>query len=302
MAHTAHWLFYSDGISIFSYSIASNGALKEVSSINTQKWTSTCGEALFLSLDHTGTTLYNLDVDFDCSNDTFQYFNVNHDTGALTYFGQSAGSIAYDAPLPFIGNNLYAYGVGCPMDSAAFYGFSRSSGGSLTPLTLNPPIPSYPEGDYCPALGAAPDPANDVAIPLYPETPTTAPGPPAQLAVYTADSSGNLNTNSTYENMPKTAVGYINDLVASPAGNLLAVAGSTGLQVFHYNGSNPITPYTGLLTTSSVGHVHWDNHNHLYAVSTGKLYVFTVTPTSHSQAPGSPHSIANAIDVNVLSK
>ena len=37
----------------------------------------------------------------------------------------------------------------------------------------------------------------------------------------------------------------------------------------------------------------WDNNNHLYAISgaAGKLYVFTVTPTSASQAPGSPYSI-----------
>jgi hypothetical protein len=34
----------------------------------------------------------------------------------------------------------------------------------------------------------------------------------------------------------------------SPSGKLLAVAGTTGLQVFHFNGSNPIKPYTGLLT------------------------------------------------------
>ena len=37
----------------------------------------------------------------------------------------------------------------------------------------------------------------------------------------------------------------------------------------------------------------WDNDSHLYALSNQKLYVFTVTATSHAQAPGSPHSIPN---------
>jgi hypothetical protein len=32
---------------------------------------------------------------------------------------------------------------------------------------------------------------------------------------------------------------------------------------------------------------------HLYVLGASKLYVFTATPTSVSQAPGSPYSIAN---------
>ncbi|MGA9390479.1 MAG: hypothetical protein WBV69_08540 [Candidatus Sulfotelmatobacter sp.] len=48
----------------------------------------------------------------------------------------------------------------------------------------------------------------------------------------------------------------------------------------------------------------WDNDNHLYAVSpaAGKLFVFTVTPTSYSQAPASPHSITGAQNLIVLPK
>ena len=50
--------------------------------------------------------------------------------------------------------------------------------------------------------------------------------------------------------------------------------------------------------------VFWDNANHLYAISisAGKLYVFTATPTSVSQAPGSPHSIADLQSLIVLPK
>jgi hypothetical protein len=48
----------------------------------------------------------------------------------------------------------------------------------------------------------------------------------------------------------------------------------------------------------------WDNANHLYAISdtAGKLYVFTVTSTGVTQAPGSPHSIATSQSIIVLPK
>ena len=78
----------------------------------------------------------------------------------------------------------------------------------------------------------------------------------------------------------------------SPSGQLLAIAGLEGLQVFHFNGANPVTHYTGLLTTDPIVQMFWDNSNHLYAISSdNKLYVGTVTPTKLAMAPGSPYSI-----------
>ncbi len=74
------------------------------------------------------------------------------------------------------------------------------------------------------------------------------------------------------------------------------MAGVNGLQVFHFNGSSPITLHTGLLTSKDIEQANWDNQNHLYAVSqnSGRLYVFTVTPTSVTQASGSPYAISKA--------
>src|SRR5437762_14165240 len=117
---------------------------------------------------------------------------------------------------------------------------------------------------------------------------------PYQLATYSANNSRNLTTNSTYANMPKVLVGSITDYWMSPNGRFLAVGGTSGLQIFHFNGANPITKYTGLLVSKEVDQVFWDNAHHLYAISraAGKLYVFTVTSTGVTQAPGSPHAIA----------
>jgi hypothetical protein len=82
---------------------------------------------------------------------------------------------------------------------------------------------------------------------------------------------------------------------------LLAVAGKEGLQVFHFNDSNPVTKYTGLLTKDPITQMFWDNSNHLYAISfaTGKLYVGTITPKSIVSAPGSPYTIASPQDIIV---
>jgi outer membrane protein assembly factor BamB len=107
--------------------------------------------------------------------------------------------------------------------------------------------------------------------------------------------------------MPAVAVGDVADIAMSPSGKLLAVAGSSGVQVFHFNGSSPITHYTAVLTKDAVAQVDqlfWDNANHLYAISqaAGKLFVFTVTATSYSQAAGSPYTITNPGSIVVLGK
>src|SRR5262249_45655616 len=156
----------------------------------------------------------------------------------------------------------YAYSSGCYLGSPAIYGYKRNADGTLTGLSISPAIPPGPNGtNYCPFLAAA-DPANHVAVSLTPMNFLSVAGPP-QLAVYTQDSSGNLTTKSTATNMPKTLVKNVNDIWMSPSGKLLAVGGTAGLQVFHFNGAGPITHYTGLLTTDEIDQVFWDNANHL---------------------------------------
>jgi len=306
MAVNSKWLFGSNGTYIYSFAIASTGALKQVSSINAAQYNSyDTGGPENLFLDHSGATLYDFDIYGDgTGNNTYQSFDLNQNTGVLSYTGTTPASAYYETPLSFVGNNVDAYGASCYHGFQSIYGFSRSGSGTLTDLNINPPIPSAPKGlAYCPYLAAA-DPTNHIAIPLTPTQDGLQTEGPTQLAVYTADNSGNLTTTSTDTNMPVVAVGTVNDLWMSPAGNLLAVGGSKGLQVFHFNGANPITHYTGLLTTDAVSQMFWDNDNHLYAVSqsAGKLFVFTVTPTSARLAPGSPYSINGAEDVIVLPK
>jgi hypothetical protein len=288
---------------IDAYSIESNGALTYVASTNyAQRNPSDCGSAGPIFLDHTGASLYVMEYNGDCSNNLYQSFAVQKHTGKLSNLGTRAVNDWLYLPATFIGNNVYAYSASCLGDMYwGIFGFHRTSGGLLHEIS-SASAPKPKQGDfYCPSLAAA-DPTNHVAITMQAVNGETfAPDGPAQLATYTATASGNLTTRSTLENMPAAAVGSINDINMSPSGKLLAVGGTSGLQIFHFNGAAPITKYTGRLTLDEIDQFFWDNDNHLYAISkpAGKLFVFTVTPTSVHEASGSPYSISQPQNIIV---
>ena len=302
MALTGHWLFGTNGIDIDSFSIASNGALKQADSYTAGNTSGGPGD---LFLDHTGASLYDGYYNLEgTGNNGYQAYSVNHTTGKISYINDVVGGPSIGPPLSFVSSNQFAYSSTCYHFTPSIFGLQRHADGSITELTSNPPFPTTAAaGFYCPYLAAA-DPASHLAVAMQPLTSDWGVAGPYQLATYTADSSGNLTTHSTASNMPKVAVGNVMDYQMSPSGKFLAVGGSAGLQVFHFNGANPVTKYTGLLTSNEVDQMFWDNANHLYAISrtAGKLYVFTVTSTGVTQAPGSPHSIANPNDMIVLPK
>jgi hypothetical protein len=307
MAVNDKYLFGTNGVNIYSFSIAPDGSLEKVASINAQKLNgSNCGGPVALFLDHTGSTLY--DEDFYgniCANNTYQSFNIDRSTGELSYLGASAPSVVFDLALSFIGDNVYGYGSSSHEYGSWIFGFKRNSDGTLTELNVNPPLPVSKKGDFYVTYLAAADPTNHVAISVAPFNGNTwQPDGPTQLATYTSNGAGSLSTKSTFWNMPTTAVKYVADIRMSPSGKLLAVGGTAGLQIFHFNGANPITRYTGLLTKSEIDQMFWDDDSHLYALSrsAGKLFVFTITPTSVGQAPGSPYAISNPQNITVLPK
>src|SRR5262249_28641209 len=154
----------------------------------------------------------------------------------------------------------YAYSSSCYHFDPAVFGMKHNSDGSLTALNGTLPLPIAPPSDfYCPYLAAA-DPTTHLAIAVQPLTGNWDSAGPWQLATYTVNnSSGNLTTSSTYKNMPKVLVGTVADYWMSPSGKFLAVGGTAGLQIFHFNGAKPITKYTGLLTTTGVDQIFWDN-------------------------------------------
>lgn len=307
LALNSKYLFGTNGIEIYSFAIAADGALTQVATINAQNYNqSECGGPENIFLDRSGTTLY--DPDFlgnICANNAYQAFTIDSSTGALNYLGSSLASPAFNTPLNFIGDNVYGYSSDCYRDNPGIFGYTRNGEGDLTQTKVTAQVPAAPSGEfYCAYLSAA-DSARHIAVPLMPmSTSTLQQAGASQIAVYTAGASGNLTTTSTAANMPKTSVGSVTDIRISPSGDLIAVAGTSGLQVFHFNGAEPVTHFTGVLSAGQVDHIFWDSSNHLYAISTsaGKLRVFTVTSTAVIQAPGSPYAIAQPQNIAVLVK
>jgi outer membrane protein assembly factor BamB len=173
----------------------------------------------------------------------------------------------------------------------------------MTPGGIEVSPPTDSSGYLFNPVGISADPLNHVAVlfanEAIPEGPQTGPN---QIGIYTIGANGTLSTTSTYGNMLNVPAGDTG-LKMSVSGKVLAGFGATGLEIFHFNGANPVTPFATLLQNKDIEQVFWDNANHLFAVSqkSGKLYVFTVTPTSFSQAPGSPHSISGAQNLAVQS-
>jgi hypothetical protein len=86
---------------------------------------------------------------------------------------------------------------------------------------------------------------------------------------------------------------------ANPAGNILAAAVGTGIQFFHFNGADPITPFAGNEIIGTSGYIQdmaWDSDNHLYALNyeSGRLHVYNVTTKGVVEAPGSPYLPLNS--------
>ena len=299
MAVNGKYLFGSNtnGVDIDSYLIGADGALRYAATTDIVKYNpDACGSSGPLFLDHTGATLYDMEFRADCSNNSYESFTVEKPTGSLQSTGNSGPNSWLYLPASFIGNNVYAYSASCLGNLYwGIFGFKRSSNGLLTEININAAPPTPPTGYfYCPSQSAA-DPANHVAIAMQPVNQLNFnPDRMPQLAAYTADSAGNLRTTNTSRNMPYALVGTVNDLNMAPSGKLLAVGGTAGLQVFHFNGGQAITYDTGLLTKDGIDEMFWDAADHLYAISksSGKLFVFTVTPMGYRRAPGSPYTIA----------
>lgn len=194
-----------------------------------------CGSAGQLFFDHTGATLYVQEFDGSdaCTNDVYASFAVVESTGGLTYLGlANTGAFpgAYTAAY-FIGNNVFAYSAG---NSACmyweYYTLGRSQSGLLSLFNAQYNLPTPPPGAriFLPDLVVA-DPTNHLAALMQPANPPGCANGPLQLASYTVDSQGNINTTNTYKNMPPTLIVNPFDMKMSPSGKLLAVAGREGL-------------------------------------------------------------------------
>jgi hypothetical protein len=297
---------------IITYSIASNGAVKEVSSVDAQN-SSHGGESDCCfgpqKLDATGTTLYNqTDNDGDLWQEAFKI----ESNGDLQFIGNGQsgdfeGTPSEPGEISVLGNNKFAYQTGCDDDVVTEQetgAYKRESNGLLVGVSLiSMELPKAKSGEvYCP-YSLATDTSDHLAFTLQARNVNEGFSVGSLLlASYTADSKGNLTTKSTMENMPSVAGNSGDAMSISPSGKLLAVSTAGGIQVFHFNGADPITKFTGVLHSSETFlQFGWDKDNHLYALSTTNLHVYEATSTEVKEVSGSPYSIPEASSVIVLS-
>jgi hypothetical protein len=287
---------------LHSYKIESNGAVgPQASEINTQSYAgSECGSTFDASIfDHTG-QYFSVQLYGSTSNpcSALQTYKVASN-GEFTFLGDTVstdgvhGTAYQQAVSTYSSNDTFAYGAMSTQGATVFDAFKRGAAGDLvenTSFNQSGPTPNPSLGNYEPWVVAA-DPANHLAAVV--DTPfgdsTT-----MQLASYTINTStGAVQSTNTYENMP-VVEGYPITINMSWAGNLLAVGGGNGLQIFHFNGAAPPTAYSGvLLPKVEIDQLAWDKNNHLYALSysAGEMYVYTVTATSISGVSGSPYKV-----------
>jgi hypothetical protein len=306
----------TSGNDIDTFSIASTGSLKYERATPISSY-GACGGWAYspLVLDHAGVTLYLGAIAGDqCDSEQYESFHLASGTGELDHLGTSGEMFLSDDPLTISANDEFGYGTDCVdyqggyLDT--FAELKRTSSGLFTYNdSFSAPTPAAKNSTdfYCRTTTIA-DPANHLAVLLQPVNFNTSStdGPP-QLASYTAAANGNLTTQSTYANMPVASTGG-GQLRLSPSGKLLAVGGQ-GFQIFHFNGSSPITHYSSVLQPAYqfgefrfFKQLAWDSSNHLYALGGDKLFVYTITPTSIEQAPGSPYTISGAASVVVVVK
>jgi hypothetical protein len=305
---TGNYLITLGTYLVHSYQLSSTGAVqKEISDRDTREYqkNDACDEGTqYGGLNHQGKNVY---VAFpvtpgSCSA-SIQTFNISK-SGDLTFnaviqTGGDAGSGLLQPPA-VIANDTFAYAASdfscCGGDPPGWEGYILASNGEMQNWSFSFTYSDAKMAFYYPFYVTA-DPTNHLAAVVAMNTdPFTYSTP--QLASFTVNAHGDLTTTSTAANMPYSSVDtnaccWQVSLNLSPSGKILAVAGPLGLQLFHFNGASPITHYSSLLTNDSIIRIHWDNSNHLFAVSgaTKKLYVYTVTSTTITKVTGSPFAI-----------
>jgi hypothetical protein len=291
LAGNGSWVFASDvtGHYITTYEIESDGALKLVQVLNAVALAEDPSSTLLygpLVLDRTGETLYATANTGETAHNLV--FRIDNGNGSLEFIGEGKGQVGNDngQPMVFSGNNKFAY-------VSIASGYAVATNNELIPLPL--PSVMYRAGDV------TADNLNNLAVEEIVDK-------DRQLGTYQIDAQGNLSTKGTEEDRPLSHIQGLNTISMSPSGELLAAGGAYGLELYHFNGANPITLYHILLSTAEDSNnaviygINWDNDNHLYAFGgpgyTREMRVYTATPTDVQEAKGSPFLLEGALNLS----
>jgi hypothetical protein len=324
-AGTGSILFSADGYTISSFAVDPDGCLNLESSFiaggGSPGNPSSLPLDLFLDPQHAN--LYGLDfVPADESHYTAYSFNAG---GQLTTINSTQTDALNGDMLGFTSSDGYAVTSNCYLNAGPHIAvFQRAANGGLVPSGGAPwlfPTPP-PQQFYCPG-GAAGDNSGHIVIAVNPQ-PSDSPfsgqsGGPSQLAVYTVDSSGEGATTSTWQNMPVVSVGAVAWYSFSPDDKYLAVSGFSGqiadgsgggVEIFTWDSKSGTLNALAILvapeTTCSIDNcsglknIAWDANDHLYALAGDNLFVYSVSSSGVTPAPGSPYPVQNPHWITVM--
>jgi hypothetical protein len=288
----SHLIMTGDGV-VEAYEVAPNGAIGELVADGGLG----CGTTAppLAELDNSGKNVWLV-----CENYLYK-FNTNPEGNILEF--ESYTSFPYDTQftLPtFTGAQEIPVGV---VFNPGYLGlcepFFYIAGG----LSIEAGPEAASGWYFAPTGPLAHNPTDNVAVAMVPvNAPNGECGTqgPTQLASFIAPpanqhggSYGLISQGQTYKNMP-TVPGGVSLMTINPAGNVLAVATSTGTQFFHFNGAKPITEFTGIVGTSGFIVSYAWNGDTLYAINgaSGKLHVYDVSTSKVVEAKGSPYSVS----------
>ncbi len=291
----------SNAKNVYSYLINANGSLTYKGATNVQDGDSTFS-ASYITLDHTGASAYVFGS--DGLNSALASYGVNKSTGLLYDLHSRYGFNSFyldGPPYSVLANNQYVYGAFTDGNYYNLDAYLRQTDGALLAIQITRPSPAGFVAPGGTLNFAATDASNHLSI-----IANCATGGTDQVVTYEVDvKTGDLSTDSSCTTMPSSSVGNTQSTAMAYSGKILAVGGTTGVQLFNFSGTAEATKRTGpLLAGVNINRVIWDPSNHLYAISqaSNKLYVLNVTSTGVTQAPGSPYPIASPMEIIVQPK
>jgi hypothetical protein len=115
------------------------------------------------------------------------------------------------------------------------------------------------------------------------------------LGNYTVASNGALNFVQGSQVTPTVRE---NAMAFDTTGTYLAIAGN-GIEILQVRANGSMSVLGAPVQVQGLNYVMWDNANHVYAVG-DSLYIFNFNGQTLTQAPGSPHAIANPVSLAVV--
>ena len=296
---TKKFLFGIDNMSnIYTYSISSSGALKLVATTNAGQYVpgfSPQYSAAVTQVDAAGATIYTM-VGASQSDWYLESFKIETN-GELQFLGTSYADPNALNQIRFVQGGQFAMTDGCynTAPGASFttdsndiddiVTYKHESNGFLTYVgTSNDTPTAQSPYEYCAGLNAS-DSSNHLAVGFTIFNP---PGddiePGMALGTYTVDTSGTPSTTSDYENMPVTSVFDPYSMSIDPTGKILAVGGNGSFQLYHFNGANPVTQYSGVIKTYDlIRNIAWDKSSHMYLLTDHSVDIYNISTTSYTE-------------------